>query len=173
MDISFREVKKDSIDDYILISKWSNDNSIKHFITPNFTGGNLAPVTPEELYAAALNKPGMHCYLLLADNVEIGDFSIQIDPPQLYKKVEKTGWIGITIGEEKYRGKGIGKSAIQFIENKCRDLKLIRIELGVFEYNHNAVKLYKNMGYKEIGIIKNFTFHQGKWYNDIRMEKYI
>ncbi len=173
MDISFREVKKDSIGDYILIAKWSNDPSIRHLTTPNFTGDILPPVTPEELYKASLNKTGTHHYMILAGNIEIGEFSIQIDPPQLFKKVEKTAWIGITIGEEKYRGMGIGKSALQFLESECSKLKLARIELGVFEFNHNAIKLYKNMGYEEIGTLKNFTCYEGKWYNDIRLEKYL
>ena len=48
-----------------------------------------------------------------------------------------------------------------------------RIELGVFEFNHNAIGLYRNMGYIELGVIEKFTCWQGSWYKDIRMEKYI
>ena len=174
MNITFREVKKDSIDDFILIAKWSNDDSIKHFLIPNFTGDDLPYLSPEELYNTALNRPEPYYqYLILDENIPIGELSIEKYPPQLHKKIKNTGWIGITIGEEKYRGHGIGKLAIQFMEDKCRDLKLTRIELGVFAFNHNAVKLYKSMGYKEFGIIKDFTYYQGKWHNDIRMEKYL
>ncbi len=53
MDISFREARKNSIDDYILVSKWNNDDSIKHLIIPNFTEGGVPDPTPEELYGHA------------------------------------------------------------------------------------------------------------------------
>jgi len=173
MNISFSEVNKESIDDYKLISKWNNDESIKHLIIPNFTEGDLPDSTPEQLYKQALSQAGMHHFLILADGKAIGEVSVQIDPPQLHKKVKNTGWIGITIGEEKYRGRGIGRPAIEFLEKKCRELNLTRIELGVFAFNHNAIKFYKNMGYKEFSILNNFTFYQGRWQSDIRMEKYL
>ncbi len=173
MNISFREVKKDSLDDFILISKWNNDASIKHFVTPNFTGGDLPDSTPEQLLENALNKSATHFYIILADDIAVGEFSIQIDPPQLHKKIENTGWIGITIGEEKYRGRGIGSAAIKFMEDKCRELDLVRIELGVFAFNHNAIRSYLNAGYKEFAVLKDFTYNDGKWHDDIRMEKYL
>lgn len=50
---------------------------------------------------------------------------------------------------------------------------LKRIELGVFEFNQQAQKLYQKLGYKEIGRIDNFTYWQGKMWTDIRMEKYL
>lgn len=173
MDISFRELNKNSIDDYILVSKWNNDDSIKHLIIPNFTEGDLPGSTAEELYDHALKQSGMYHYFILAGGAAVGEVSIQADPPQLHKKVKNTGWIGITIGEEKYRGRGIGRPAIEFLENKCRELKLARIELGVFSFNHNAIKFYKNMGYKEFAVLNKFTYYQGKWHDDIRMEKYL
>jgi len=45
---------------------------------------------------------------------------------------------------------------------------LKRIELGVFEFNTNAINLYQKLGYKDIARINNFTCGQ-----DIRMEKYL
>ncbi|WP_100402900.1 GNAT family N-acetyltransferase [Bacillus sp. FJAT-42315] len=48
-----------------------------------------------------------------------------------------------------------------------------RIELGVFEFNKQAQKLYQKLGYKEIGRIENFTYWQGEMWTDIRMEKYV
>jgi len=48
---------------------------------------------------------------------------------------------------------------------------LKRIELGVFEFNENARRLYQKLGYKEIGRIPDFTYWNGKMWPDIRMEK--
>jgi RimJ/RimL family protein N-acetyltransferase len=42
--------------------------------------------------------------------------------------------------------------------------------MGVFEFNANAKKLYQKFGYQEIGRVKDFTFWQGRLWQDIRME---
>ncbi|HOT74266.1 MAG TPA: GNAT family N-acetyltransferase, partial [Candidatus Wallbacteria bacterium] len=173
MKITCRKVNHDALDDFILIAGWSNDESIKHFAMPDFTGGGVPAVTAQELFGRARAESGAYQYMILADDSAIGEFSIQIDPPQLFKKVKNTGWIGITIGRPEFRGRGIGRTAIGFIEDECRKLKLSRIELGVFEFNHNAIRLYRSTGYTEIGAIDKFTCWQGKWYKDIRMEKYL
>ena len=83
-----------------------------------------------------------------------------------------TAWISITIGEEIARGKGIGYQALQYLEQEIRKQGLKRIELGVFEFNTAAIKLYQRAGYREIGRIPDFTYWQGKMWQDIRMEKY-
>jgi RimJ/RimL family protein N-acetyltransferase len=97
----------------------------------------------------------------------------QIDPNHLYKKEPGTAWIGIIIGEEPGRGRGIGFQAIKYMEEQIKAQGLKRIELGVFEFNTSAIKLYQRLGYKEIARIKEFTFWDGKMRQDIRMEKYI
>jgi RimJ/RimL family protein N-acetyltransferase len=91
----------------------------------------------------------------------------------LYKKETGTAWIGIIIGEEIGRGKGIGYLTLQFLENEIKLHGLKRIELGVFEFNTNAIKLYQKLGYKEIARLEDFTYWQDKMWQDIRMEKYI
>ena len=77
----------------------------------------------------------------------------------------------ITIGEPEGRGKGIGYVAIKYFEEQIKKEGLKRIELGVFEFNKQAQKLYQKMGYKEIGRINDFTYWQDKLWTDIRMEK--
>jgi RimJ/RimL family protein N-acetyltransferase len=47
------------------------------------------------------------------------------------------------------------------------------MELGVFEFNTHAIKLYEKTGFQEIGRIPDFTFWQGRMWQDIRMEKYV
>ena len=47
------------------------------------------------------------------------------------------------------------------------------MELGVFEFNTRALKLYQKLGYTEIARIDAFTYWEGKMWQDIRMEKYL
>ena len=97
----------------------------------------------------------------------------QVDPRHLYKKEPGTAWIGIVIGEQAGRGRGIGVPAIQHLEEQIQRQGLKRIELGVFEFNTNAIRLYQKLGYREIARIKDFTYWDGKMWQDIRMEKYV
>ena len=114
-----------------------------------------------------------HIYLIYLDKQLVGEMNFMVDPPHLYKYEPGTAWIGITIGEQEGRGKGIGYKAISYLEEQIKNEGLQRIELGVFEFNKQAVSLYKRMGYSEIGSIRDFTFWQGRMWSDIRMEKYV
>jgi RimJ/RimL family protein N-acetyltransferase len=114
-----------------------------------------------------------HTYLIYLDDQLVGEMNYMVDPEHLYKNEAGTAWIGITIGESAGRGKGIGYLAIQFLEEEIKKAGLTRVELGVFEFNTQARKLYEKLGYKEIGRIENFTYWADKMWFDIRMEKYL
>ena len=62
---------------------------------------------------------------------------------------------------------------MQYLEAKIKKQGLNRIELGVFEFNTNAFRLYQKLGYNEIARIDGFTFWEDTMWQDIRMEKYI
>ena len=85
----------------------------------------------------------------------------------------KTAWLGIYIGEPDWRSKGIGKTVMALYEEECRSLGYQRIELGVFSHNAGAIRLYERSGFTQIGVIPHFTYSQGEWRDDIRMEKII
>jgi RimJ/RimL family protein N-acetyltransferase len=111
--------------------------------------------------------------LIYLEDQLVGEIDFQIDPRHPIKKEVGTAWLGIVLGEASARGKGIGPLALQYVEEEIKDQGLRRIELGVFEFNTNAIKLYQRAGYREIGCIPNFTYWQGKLWQDIRMEKYV
>jgi RimJ/RimL family protein N-acetyltransferase len=112
-------------------------------------------------------------WLIHMDGQLIGEMGYQVDPEHLYKKEPGTAWIGITIGEENGRGKGIGVLALQHLEEQIKVKGLKRMELGVFEFNTNAIKLYKKLGFREFARLEDFTYRDGKMWQDIRMEKYL
>ena len=62
---------------------------------------------------------------------------------------------------------------MQYLEEQIRAHGWKRIELGVFEFNTNAIKLYQKLGYQEFARIANFTYWEGRMWQDIRMEKYL
>lgn len=69
----------------------------------------------------------------------------------VYRKSAETGyWIG-----ERYWGKGITTKAVELIvEHGFKELKLIRIYAGVFEYNVASMKVLEKNGFQKEGISK-------------------
>lgn len=173
MDIKITKVDKHDVSNFQYIAKWSNEPDIRYLLRPNFEEGELENVEPEQIQQSALKCEYKHIYLIWVDNKAVGEVSIMIDPPQVYNKTKGTSWIGICIGEKEYQGKGIAKKAMEFLEEESKRLGLSRIELGVFGNNPRAIEFYKKLGYKTIYEFEKFTYCEGKWYSDIRMEKTI
>ncbi len=174
MKIEFMPIDFTNMNDCAILAKWFNDPEINYLISPNFSQGPLGYVSPEFVSQSNLyNKNDKYAFFIVADNYIIGDVSIIDNPDFLFYKGVNTCWLGITIGERAYRGLGIGKEAMRFIEKYAKDIGFERMELGVFEFNKKAIKFYQKLGYKHIGTIPNFTFYNGKWYDDLRFEKYL
>ncbi len=154
-------------------NRWENDLSLIPFTRPNPSQAELElkrELTNEDLQQ---RLEYLHIYLIYFDHRLVGEMNYMVDPEHLFIKEPGTAWIGITIGEREARGKGVGHQAMQYLEEQIKQQGLQRIELGVFEFNHQAQKLYLKLGYKEIGRIPDFTYYQNKMWTDIRMEKYI
>ncbi len=76
----------------------------------------------------------------------------------------------IEIGEDEYRGKGIGKIAMNWIiEYGFNKLKLHKINLGVIKKNIPAVTLYKALGFVIEGNMKEEVFYNGEFYDFLSM----
>lgn len=154
-------------------TKWENDPALVHLARPNRSQADIERKSEVDWDELGQRLEYQKIYLIHLEDQLVGTMEFQIDPPHLYKKEPGTAWIGITIGEESARGQGIGPLAMQYLEEEIRKAGCERIELGVFEFNTPAQKLYQKMGYTEIGRIPDFTFWQDKMWTDIRMEKYI
>ncbi|MDR7000213.1 GNAT family N-acetyltransferase [Neobacillus niacini] len=156
-----------------VFNKWENDPTLIPLIRPNQNKSEMErreKITLDDLIKRLENH---QVYLIYLNDQLIGEMNYMVDPDHLYKKEPGSAWIGITIGEPNGRGKGIGFAAIQYLEEQIKKQGLKRIELGVFEFNEQAQKLYQKLEYKEIGCIEDFTYWQGKMWKDIRMEKFV
>lgn len=173
MNITFTKLTHPTPEIAAAYTKWENDPYLIPFIRPNPTQADIdkrEPVTVEDL-EKRLEHTAIH--LIYLNGQLVGEVNYQVDPRHLLKKETGTAWIGIVIGEESARGRGLGSQTMQYLEKQILEQGLHRIELGVFEFNANAIKLYKKMDYQEIGRIDDFTHWDGKMWQDIRMEKYL
>ncbi len=172
MNITFQELQHPTPEIAAAFSRWENDPALIHLIRPHQDQASLEAreaVTVETLQARLDHA---HIHLIFVDEVLVGEMDFQVNPGHLFKKAPGTAWIGINIGEASARGKGVGRIAFAHLEQHIRSLGLTRMELGVFEFNTPAIRMYRNAGFTEIARLPDFTYWQGQLWADIRMEKY-
>ena len=81
--------------------------------------------------------------------------------------------LAVIIGEDNYRGKGFGKkSMLWLLSYGFKKLKLHKIKLQVDEENTNAHWLYKKLGFKTEGVMKEEYYYKEKFYDLIIMAKF-
>ena len=156
-----------------VFTRWENDPVLIPFSRPNPTREDLEKRAVVTLETLAQRLTVQSIYLIYLNQQLIGEMNYRVDPPYLFRQEAGTAWIGITIGEAQGRGKGIGYQALQFLEQEIRLHGCVRIELGVFAFNKPAIALYKKLNYQEIGRIADFTYWDGRLWQDIRMEKML
>ena len=173
MDLVFKQLTTPNPEIATTINRWENDPFLTPLMRPNRNKEELEKQVSVTVESLTRRLESHSIYLIYVDGQLVGEMNFQIDPGHLYKKEAGTAWIGIGIGEASVRGKGVGAKAMQYLEKQIQEQKLARIELGVFEFNTIAIKLYKKMGYQEISRMDDFTYWQGRMWQDIRLEKYL
>jgi ribosomal protein S18 acetylase RimI-like enzyme len=86
------------------------------------------------------------------------------------KKEAKTLFLSKIYVLSIYRGKKIGKSAMDFIESKAKHYQLKTIRLTVNINNVNAIKAYEKLGFKNVGPLVT-DIGNGFVMDDYQMEK--
>ncbi|MBC7876724.1 MAG: GNAT family N-acetyltransferase [Anaerolineales bacterium] len=98
----------------------------------------------EALLPLGLKTEGNFLYTLHDEEISVGMIWLNINRD----KTLKSGFIYEVFIEEKFRGKGYGKSIMLLLEEKARELGVKSLGLHVFGSNHIARKLYETIGYE-------------------------
>ena len=75
--------------------------------------------------------------------------------------------------DREYRGKGIGKQLLQAIEQIAIGNHFHKIVLFTFPFNQLGQRLYRRMGYREVGVFRNQGRLDGKFVDVMAMEKIL
>ena len=114
----------------------------------------------EAMYAQFID--GYHYFMIYYNDQFVGYISI--------KKEDETLFLSKIYVSKEYRGKKIGKSALNFIEEKAIEMHCKSIRLGVNRFNVSAIAAYKAMGFKIIGEMIT-DIGNGFIMDDYKMEK--
>ena len=144
--------------------KWINNPSVNKFIGDKI--GQKTNLKKEKEWFVNYQKSKNKKFFIICDDLKpIGFMGLSN-----INKVNKNADLFIAIGEDDYRGKGIGKIAMKWIiDYGFNKLKLHKINLGVIKNNIPAVNLYKSLGFVIEGKMKDEVFYKNKFYDFLSM----
>ena len=102
----------------------------------------------DDLLPQGLNTEDNYLYSLVDGNETVGLIWMKVKT-----NPSKSGFIYDVFVEEKFRGKGYGKSLMLLLEEKAREMELKSLDLHVFGSNHVARKLYEAIGYETTNVL--------------------
>ncbi|MFA5729788.1 MAG: GNAT family protein [Candidatus Paceibacterota bacterium] len=124
----------------------------------------------EEKYLKRIlkEKEAIHLFLII-DGKVAGSAKVS----RLGNGRNHIGELGISLRYE-YRGMGLGKKLSKAVMEKAiKKFKLKIIILNVFKKNKPAYYLYKELGFKKVGMIKGEVKYYNRYEDVITMVKYI
>lgn len=156
MDVTIRPITEEDTDNIV---KWRNNpNVMKNFIYQElFTReGHL------NWYKNRILTGEVYQYIIECDNIPVGSVYFR-DVDRVNNKAE----YGIFIGEDGFRGQGVGTKAAKLaVEIAFKELKLHKIFLRVIKGNDQALNSYKKVGFEIEGTAVDDVFVNGE-YKDI------
>ncbi len=153
-----------------MLFKWWRDSEIQHLIFPRKDEKSIFIPTLEDIREPRAQDDH---FMIYDGKTPIGEASLMKNPKHLLDATVDSSWLGLCIGNKIYWGSGAAKFALDFLEERSLNFGFNRIELGVFEYNQRAIRFYEKQGYQAFEKLSKFTYHDGRMWDDIRMEKLL
>jgi len=149
--ITFREHLREDIPFRV---KWLNNHKAVLYAIHDPESGTT--LEKQELwfkeYEEKLKKGIKKFFTILSDNECIGFMGLS----HINKEVGNAK-VFILIGEDEYRGRGIGRTSMDYLINFAfKDLGLKTLHLDVDKMNTPAINLYEKVGFQELGMDGKF-----------------
>lgn len=152
-------------EDAEIYTKWMNDFSVTDGLGMS---ARITSLEGEKSYIESMTKHGEYQFAIVDINNDTlignGGFSN-------INHINKTTEVGLFIGEEDMRNKGLGTEALSLlVKYGFEYLNLNNIMLRVYSFNERAIKCYKKTGFKEFGRRHNTMIINNVSYDEIYME---
>lgn len=153
-----------TVEDAEKYTKWLNDFNTSDYICKS---GIVTTIEAERKYLENSIEAIANFGIVKLENDElIGACGIE-----RINNINRTGTIGIFIGEKQEREKGIGTETIRLLlDYGFNYLNLHNIKLDVLTFNERAIACYKKCGFKECGRRRESYYLNGKYYDTISMD---
>ncbi|MDT0693614.1 GNAT family protein [Staphylococcus chromogenes] len=155
-------------DDVSILHTWRNDESLFSQL-----GSGYFPVSKSEMETwmsnySKLDKNNVRL-IIQFEMRPVGYISLTN-----INYLNKNAELGIYIGENNMRGKGVAKEALKKLEIFAKNhLGLKKIKLLVNDNNDTALNFYKKQNYRVVGTYKEERYIYNEWIDVTIMEKMI
>lgn len=132
---------QDSFENYLSWMKNDESNPFIQGVNVDLTRQDLVDYVSEKNISDTALLLGI---FVIPSKTHIGNIKLEPILPR------ESATLGILIGEESWRGKGVGFEVISRVLEFCfTDLDLESVELGVSKNNLRAIRLYSSLGFIE------------------------
>jgi RimJ/RimL family protein N-acetyltransferase len=148
-------------EDVPLILRWINDPEVTQYLTVHMP----MMEADEDVWFEGLHREKPHIITLavVVDGAAIGTMSIHG-----ISMVDRIGTTGALIGEKEYWGKGYGSEAkMLLLDYAFNTLNLRKVCSVVLAFNERSYRYSLKCGYKEEGRLKEQSYRQGKYWDEI------
>jgi RimJ/RimL family protein N-acetyltransferase len=146
--------------------EWLTDPSVNKYLSQNFKDLTVKQEEQWFDYIQDSHQDIVFAILEKSSGKHIGNCALhKID------RRKKTCELGIVIGDKDYWDRGFGTDAVKVLVDFALDvLELSKIWLNVYTYNHRAIKVYENCGFKLVRVLKRNHLYNGKYWDTLIME---
>ncbi len=144
--------------------KWLNNPLANRYIGDTL-GVKTTLKQQEEWFADYRKNRSKRFFTITWDKAPVGFMGLSRISP-----INHNADLFIIIGEDDFRGKGLGRQAMLWLMRYAFDtLRLHKLNLGVLEKNAHALALYQGLGFQEEGRMRDDVFHAEQYYDVISM----
>ena len=154
-----------SADDANTFAKWMNDFEVTDYIGRS---ENLLTLPQEQAWINEVMQGKNYLFSIVKneDDKLIGNIELRN-----ISHTNRSGTIGIVIGESEERSKGYGTEAINLLLDFAFNyLNMNSVNLALLAINERAKRCYEKVGFKQYGIQRQNKFVNGKYYDTIHMD---
>lgn len=84
----------------------------------------------------------------------------------------KRAGVGILVAEPDKRRKGFASEVMEVLLPYCfKTLSMHQVYCSIFTDNSDSIKLFEKFGFEKVGVKKDWTYHEGKFYDEVLMQK--
>ena len=150
-------------DDAATYAAWLNDAEVAAGIT--FTR-RVVNVEQERDALTKLAAKPYHFAIVAVDGDElIGNCGIEV-----ISAIDRTGELGILIGDKRFWNRGYGTEAVRLLLGfGFLTLNLNNIRLTVHSFNERAIRCYEKCGFKRCGYWPDSWYHDGQLHGTVTM----
>lgn len=149
--------------DAVTVASWVD--GAEELTTWSGNAGFSWPFDPDQLVAFHAADPDRHTLVATeADGTPVGQISLKPDARRWSAR------LGMVLVSPQARGRGYGAAMFQAaLRVAFEEMKVHRVDLGVYTHNASAIRLYERLGFQREGVQREVTLVNGEWWSSLTM----